>query len=73
MRKTRDWRDGRQVIRRLEARGSVMDRLYLPLTVQEMKAVAECLRETVERRKAMTQEERDAEILAIAELDRRRR
>jgi hypothetical protein len=34
--------------------------------------MSRCLRETVERRRAMTQGERDAELLAIAELDRRR-
>lgn len=67
MKKTRDWRDGRLVIRRPEARGSVMAKAYIPFTAQELDALSRCLRETVERRRRMTQEERDAELLAIAE------
>jgi hypothetical protein len=46
--------------------------VVIPLTREELEAMSRCLRETVERRRAMTQGERDAELLAIAELDRRR-
>lgn len=73
MKKTHDWRDGRLVFRRPEARNSVTAKACLELSRAELDAMSRTLRKTVEQCQAMTEEEWDAELLALAELDRRTR
>ena len=63
-----DWRDGRLVIRRPEIRNSRMTGLYIPQTPEQSAAMAEGLRETVERKRAKTPADREAALGQLAAL-----
>lgn len=65
---TSDWRDGRLVIRRPEARNSVMARCYIEQTPEEARILATTLAETVKRRRGLSDEERASQLDQLAAL-----
>jgi hypothetical protein len=61
---TQDWRDDRLVLRRPEARNSVVAGCYVPGV--DRVALAKTLADTIRHRRAMTDEERAAQIAELA-------
>jgi hypothetical protein len=65
---TRDWRNGRLVLRRPEARNSAVAKCYIAQTPAEAQAFADTLVTAVEERRQMPPERRAAELDEVAAL-----
>jgi hypothetical protein len=65
-----DWRDGRMVFRRPEARYSDEVKAHIIRTPEESEALARALASGILRRRAMPPEEREARIRRLAAMER---
>ena len=68
MKDTDDWRDGRLVLRRPEARNSAIAKCYVDQTPEQAVELAKILAETVTRRRRMPKAKRAAELHELANL-----
>lgn len=65
-RKAAEWKDGRLVVIRPEIRNSILEQSYILRTEEQKQGLERTMEETVERRRAMTPEQKMEELRGIA-------
>lgn len=63
-----DWRDGRLVLRRPEARNSAIAKCYIEQTPEEAEELTQILAKSVRRRRKLTRQERADQLDQLAAL-----
>ncbi|MFC0108762.1 hypothetical protein [Kibdelosporangium aridum] len=63
-----NWRDGRIVLRRPEARNSAIAKCYIEQTPEQAETLKQVLTESVERRRNLSEQDRAAQLEQLAAL-----